>query len=484
VTVLSKPSNQTCTVSSGTGKISGADVTNVVVNCINKQAWIHPSGLADNISPDGQMAYSPQVAMDYNGNAIIVWHQSDGSGDQIFKSEYRGGAWNHPTFLTNSISPDGLNAADSQVAMDNNGNAVIVWSQSDGSKKQIYKSEYRGGVWNHPTFLTNSISPDGQNASGPQVAMDYNGNAVIVWSQWDGSKWQIYKSEYRESAWNHPTFLTNSISPVGQHAESPQVAMDNNGNAIIVWRQSDGSDNQTFKSEYRGGAWNHPTFLTNSISPDGQGVWMLPQVAMDDNSNAVIIWLQHDGTTECGGVACQQVYKSEYRGGAWNHPTFLTNSISPDGQDAEWKPQVAMDNNGNSVIVWQQSDGSGDQIFKSEYRGGAWNHPTFITNSISPDGQHADSPQVAMDDNGNAIITWHQYDESSDCSGSFCQQIYKSEYRGGAWIHPSGLADNISPDGQNAGMEPQVAMDDSGNAIIVWRQSDNSNSQIYKSEFR
>ncbi len=52
----------------------------------------------------------------------------------------------------------------------------------------------------------------------------------------------------------------------------------------------------------------------------------------------------------------------------WSHPT-ITDNISPDNQDAYYFPQVAMDDNGNAVIVWQQNDGSGyDQIFKSEYR--------------------------------------------------------------------------------------------------------------------
>ncbi|MCX7000029.1 MAG: hypothetical protein NT106_07020, partial [Candidatus Sumerlaeota bacterium] len=103
------------------------------------------ASLSDNISPDGQDAYYPQVAMDNNGNAIITCYQSDGSKTQIFKSEYRGGVWTHPSSLSDNISPDGQGAYLPQVAMDNNGNAIITWEQSDGSKYQIFKSEYRWG---------------------------------------------------------------------------------------------------------------------------------------------------------------------------------------------------------------------------------------------------------------------------------------------------------------------------------------------------
>jgi microcompartment protein CcmK/EutM len=246
--------------------------------------------------------------------------------------------------------------------MDNNGNAIITWEQSDGSKNQIFKSEYRGSVWTHPSSLSDNISPDGQHAENSQVAMDNNGNAIIIWYQSDGSVDQIFKSEYRGGVWTHPSSLSDNISPDGQNADYSQVAMDNNGNAIIVWKQNDGSDDQIFKSEYRGGVWTHPSSLSDNISPDGQEAWH-PQVAMDNNGNAIITWHQYID----GGI--YQVFKSEYRGGVWTHPSSLSDNISPDGQGAV-HTQVAMDNNGNAIITWYQSDGSKYQIFKSEYRWG------------------------------------------------------------------------------------------------------------------
>ena len=58
-------------------------------------AWTHPASLADNISPNHADADDPEVAMNDNGHIIIVWEQSDGTNDQIFKSEFRSGAWSH-----------------------------------------------------------------------------------------------------------------------------------------------------------------------------------------------------------------------------------------------------------------------------------------------------------------------------------------------------------------------------------------------------
>ncbi|MBF0361356.1 MAG: hypothetical protein HQK49_10105 [Oligoflexia bacterium] len=430
------------------------------------RAWTHPASLSDNISLD-EDASLPAVAMDKNGNAIITWYQSDGVTEQIFKSEYRNGSWTHPTSLSDNISPDGQDADLPAVAMDNNGNAIITWHQSNGSNNQIFKSEYRNGSWTHPTSLSDNISTDGQDAYSPVVAMDNNGNAIISWRQSDGSKLQIFKSEYRNGSWTHPTSLSNNISPDGQDASSQKVAIDDNGNAIITWVQLDGSKWQIFKSEYRNGSWTHPTSLSDNISLDGQNTdW--PVVAMDNNGNAIITWRQLDGSK-------YQIFKSEYRNGSWTHPASLSDNISPDGQDV-LTPIVAIDNNGNAIITWRQSDGSKQQIFKSEYRNGSWTHPASLSDNISPDGQDAITPIVAMDNNGNAIITWRQSDGSNS-------QIFKSEYRNGSWTHPASVSDNISPDGQDA-ITPMVAMDNNGNAIITWRQSDGSKNQIFKSEYR
>jgi uncharacterized protein YpmB len=403
--------------------------------------------------------------MDNNGNAIIVWYQSDSANYQIFKSEYRNGVWHNPANLSDNISPDGQDAEYPKVAMDDNGNAIIVWQQYGN----IFKSEYRNGVWTHPVNLTDNISLDKRNAWYPQVAMDNNGNAIIVWEQDDGNNSQIFKSEYRNGVWTYPTSLADNISPDGRPAYNPQVAMDNNGNAIIVWSQLGSNYSYIFKSEYRNGVWTHPASLTDKISFDGSSA-SYPQVTMDNNGNAIIVWQQYDGSGK------YQIFKSEYRSGIWTNPASLSDNISPDGQDA-WKPQVAMDNNGNALIVWVQSNGTNYQVFKSEYRSGVWTNPASLADNISPDGKDIDDrTQVAMDDNGNAIIVWQQL------YGDW--QIFKSEYRNGTWINPTTSADKISPGGSWAAV-PQVAMDNNGNALIVWVQYDDSGLyQIFKSEYR
>ena len=484
----------------GDGIFDGSEVsigTDPLVNNGTKE-WTHPADIEDNISPDWSETYDQNVAMNKYGDTIVVWRgQYNPVTDGIYVSEYRADSWSHPG-RTDAISPlvSGFSAGAPQVAIDDNGSAIVVWQQFDDSTdcyggpcRQIYISQYRLGVWFHPADPSDHISPAGSYASNPRIAMSNNGEAVIAWQQLDGAVSNIYISEYRAGIWTHPASLSDNIntSQAGAGAYDPDVAMDENGNTIIAWSQfhSDGTSGgpRIFKSEYYSGGWHHPG-INGYISPVGNEPGYIiaahsPRVAMDDNGDAIIVWTQPDDRKECGGLnSCSQVYKSEYRNGHWYHPG-ITSNISPPGTPAA-SPVVAMDNLGNAIIVWQQEDGNDfltSSIYMSEYRGGQWIHPAGLDDAISSSGS-TEKPHVAMNDNEVAIITWSQRGGTVGTNN-----IYMSEYRDGSWIHPTDLTDFINPPG--LAFHPVVATNASNDAVITWGQDDNLNfSRVFISEYR
>lgn len=437
--------------------------------------WYHPQSINDYISVSGlDGAYYAKSAIDEQGNIIVVWIQRDGAGDyQVFKSEYRNGVWTHPSNLEDNISPDGQAAWHPRVAMNNNGNAIIVWHQSDGANSQIFKSEYRNGSWTHPSSLADNISLDGSSAQMPIVSMDNSDNIIITWEQSIWPNQQIFKSEYRLDSWTHPSMESDQINPVGHNAVSPRLSMNDNGTAVIVWSQSNGSHRQTFKSEYRLGSWTHPTDLNDNISPDGSDAYH-PKVEVSLNEDILISWSQSNGSHS-------QIFKSEYRLGSWTHPIDLNDNISPDGQDA-YANELVIDNDGNSVITWVQSDGTNEQVFMGEYRNNTWTHPTDLNDNISPNNTRVIYyPYVSMNKSGSKIlIYWDQY-------GADYIRILRSEYTNGSWSHPSDVdADAISPDGSDAYIDLSLgAINNNGMAIILWWQQDGSAiDQIFMSHFR
>ncbi|MDH4468543.1 MAG: sialidase family protein, partial [Bacteriovoracaceae bacterium] len=329
----------------------------------------------------------PKAVFDELGHIVISWNQFDGANFQIFYSYFDGNTWHHPISLSDHISPSGQDAYSPQIATNIGGKIVITWTQSDGTNYQIFCSYFDGVTWNHPSSLNDNISPDGQNAFSPQVAMNVLGKILISWQQSDGSKGQIFYSYFNGASWVHPTSLSDNISPDGQDAFYSKIAMNNDGKILICWEQSDGFSYQIFYSYFDGVSWDHPSSLTDNISPDVQSAHA-PQVAMNTNGKILITWEQSDG-------ANLQIFYSYFDGISWDHPSNLSDNISPNGQAAR-SPQVAMNSNGKIVITWEQADGASEQIFYSYFNGASWDHPSNLNDNISPDGQFAFAPQVAM----------------------------------------------------------------------------------------
>ena len=125
----------------------------------------------------------------------------------IYSAEYIDGEWTAPMLATKmSICKlDIWNLARPfRLDIDGRGNAVMAWPQREDQSGtywirdygcyRIFRNEYRSGIWNYDT---KQISTEGRYSDYPRVAMDMKGNAIIIWQEWDGSRWQLFKTEYR-----------------------------------------------------------------------------------------------------------------------------------------------------------------------------------------------------------------------------------------------------------------------------------------------
>ncbi len=334
---------------------------------------------AADLSAPGENASEPQVAVDPQGVAVAVWRRSDGT-NYIVQSATRpaGGSWSPVT----ELSKAGEDAEHPQVAVDPQGDAVAVWSRSNGTNS-IVQSATRpaGGGWSEATDLSASE----QNAEYPQVAVDSQGDAVAIWLRYDGGH-NIVQTATRPAggSWSPVT----ELSKAGEDAEHPQVAVDPQGDAVAVWSRSNGT-NSIVQSATRpaGGSWP----AAADLSAPGYDAY-LPQVAVDPQGNAVAVWEREDGSNWIIQSATRPA------DGSWSAATDL----SKPGQNA-LAPQVAVDPQGNAVAVWERSDGS-NWIVQSARRpaGGSWSAAT----DLSGVEQNAEYPQVAVDSQGNAVTVW------------------------------------------------------------------------------
>ena len=423
------------------------------------------SSLNTELSPDGSNVLYPELAMDGQGNAVVLWAQApDGvSSPRLLMSEFRNGAWINPASRSDYIGPGSSGVNYWPVVMNSQGDALIAWEY--GSPSRVLLSERRNGIWTHPATENDSISVGSGYANRPALAMDESGNALVLWSRAEG----LFLSEYRNGSWTHPASVSETFNPGGGEVGQYSVAMDDLGNALAAWTQRDSSnDYRLLIGEYRNGAWSKPASVADSISPAGSPVdSSAPKLVMDDQGNALVVWLQQDDDGN------RQVFLSEYRGGIWTHPVGLADNISPDGS---WVNtfDVATDGLGNALITWYQPTDPNLQadttkVYRSEYRNNAWVHPVDITDYISASTGKGEFPRVAMSDSGKALHAWLQYD-----SDALTRHLYVSEYLNGAWS-----AVRAIPDTYGAHADYRIAMNGQGKYLLAWVRRDSNGTQRF-----
>jgi hypothetical protein len=250
---------------------------------------------AQELSAAGQDAFSADVAVDPAGNAAAVWQRSNGT-NQIIETATRtpGALW----LPAKELSAAGENAFGAHVAVDQAGNAVAGWIRSNGTNSVVEAATRAPGA---PWLPAEELSAAGQDASGLQVALNPAGDAVAVWTRSDGAN-QIVEAvdKLPGGAWALPA---RGLSGIGQNAESPAVAVDPAGDAVATWDRSNGANTIVQAVGYDA---TGPQLRSLSIPPAGTAGQPLPvSVSPFDVWSALggISWSFGDGGSAGGGSA-------------------------------------------------------------------------------------------------------------------------------------------------------------------------------------
>ncbi len=385
----------------------------------------------------------PQVSMDSGGNAVAVWQQYDGGRLNIRANRYVVGiGWGSAELIETNNAGDAMG---SQVSADGRGNAVAVWHQWDGTRYNIWTNRYAVGTgWGRAELIDT-------NAIGPQVSMDTSGNAVAVWYQHDGARYNIRASRYVVgSGWSRAELIETDNA--GGAAE-PQVSVDASGNAVAVWYQHDGTRTNIWANRYVvDSGWGR----TELIETDNAGDAASPQVSVDASGNAVAVWTQHDGTRT-------NIWANRYVVGiGWGKAELIETDNAGDAM----RPQVSMDASGNAVAVWSQDDGTRFNIRANRYVVGiGWGSGELIE---TDNAGNATRPQVSVDAGGNAVAVWEQADGTR-------LNIWANRYVVGIGWGSGELIETETGDA----VLPQISMDANGNGVAVWQQNDGTRFNIW-----
>ncbi|MCK5001399.1 MAG: Ig-like domain-containing protein [Gammaproteobacteria bacterium] len=181
------------------------------------------------------------------------------------------------------------------------------------------------------------------------------------------------------------------------------------------------------------------------VETGDQGDALDPQIAIDSNGNAMAVWQQSDGTRN-------NVWTNRYTaGGSWGTPALIETDDTGDAIS----PQIAIDGAGDAIAVWTQHDGTRNNAWTNRYTAGSgiWGGPAKIEDD---DLKDMTVEQIVIDANDNALVV-----------GTSTSKIWSNRYTtGGGWgVSHEELGSVYTSSA------PRIAVDVVGNAIAIWEES-------------
>jgi hypothetical protein len=262
-------------------------------------------------------------------------------------------------------------------------------------------------------------------------------------------------------------------STTDREQELPAVAVDTDGDFVIVWQSNNYYGNyniyaQRYNSD---GSLNGSEFIVNTNLEVGG---INPEVAMDDDGDFVIVWQDENYDTrnvrDYYNIFARRYSKTGIPSEPVQIDTINIALPNQNGFQRQSNPTVAMDSDGDYVIAWQMLSSSHEpywyDVFARRYNAQGTPQETseFRVGSSFTGPQYL--PSAAMDSDGNFIIAF-----TSRGNG---YGIYAQRYNSlGAEVNN---VLEVQPGTAGRQGSPSAAMDDNGDFVIVWQSYDYDNN--------
>lgn len=412
--------------------------------------WSEPASLG---GACGSFVSKSRLAMAANGDAVAAWAVLRGGGhDYVCSQPFTPvagweAAYRHPEpGASSSVS----NIA---VAIDSSRNVVIASRQSIGDGPDL-SADRHVGIY-AATFdarqaeweTARRLDPLDLGTAPPEVVIDDAGQATVVWQSVDGDSIPIWVSRHSPGAgWSGAQTVIDNVWV----ARSPAIAVDARGEVLLTASQFClFSRCIVTRSFSEGFGWTESL----PINPNASTYSERPAIAVNSGGYAGVVWHQAESNSyPFAQRAPSDIWASILSPAlGWTSPQLLEvepGDISP--------PHVAIDELGNAIAVWGQYNEAWSGVYSSRFtQADGWSAAEAISEPHLGETRHV---RIATDPTGKAIAVWQQ--------SSTVQQVWANRFtpmRG--WGEPERVDDGISLQVET---EPQIAIDATGRALMVW----------------
>jgi len=232
---------------------------------------------AADLGPGGNEPHGgphPAVAVGPTGRVVALWGSSVGcpaACSYILQAAVRppGGGWGAPVTLSPELN---WGTGGVTLAMDGAGDAIAAWVgfYADASHYAVLPAA--SGTWGSAQTLSTYVQGDARNLS---LAVSPNGSAIVAYATQHDAIWAV--SGTLSGGFSAPVFV--GAGDYGKNS-APKAALDDAGQASLVWSESSGTRAATRSPD---GTWSAPVVLIPQASSS-------VATAIDGAGNAIAVF--------------------------------------------------------------------------------------------------------------------------------------------------------------------------------------------------
>lgn len=358
---------------------------------------------------DDHPSYQSSVAVAPSGDFVVAWRADD--------SAYLGSIWYQLCAADGTARFAGQQRVTSatdlegnpDVAMDADGNFVIVWERRDARNDYdvLFQRFDSAGNPVGSVIQANTIDDD-KDQRGARVAMDDSGDFVIVWMHYSGPDFDVHYRSFNADG----SGKTTSELPVADSRSlsewEPDVGIEaDSGNFVVTWSEHSqiaGGDRDVWYRLFDAdGSERRARTRANTTRDDKAHV--LPRVSMNRAGDFAIVWY-HTHYYDVDDVYLQQFT-------SWGNP--VGPEVVVDTLHVSSHPADIAVGEHQMVVVYGTDyyyDPDPERVFFRQYalddnttaRGTRRNVQGPITAPA-----HEDLPAVGMNARGEFVATWYVY---------------------------------------------------------------------------